>query len=133
MGKTNKAIDALSQNPVGPDIEMESVSDNDSKDPVMLLYANICNTIKLVLRDTKIPFVGKKEVQAASNALEGEISVNVPEVHEEPDLNVQTSAVSVFNQISLATMAKAQAEDSVLGLIIQYVHKENQRAWPFKN
>ena len=60
--------------------------------------------------------------------------MNVPELHEVPDLTIQTSAVSVFNQVSPATIAEAQAKDSVLGLGIQYVCKgENQRAWPFKN
>ena len=102
---------------------MESVTDSDSEGPDMLSYATICDTVKLVLGDTKILFVIKKEVQAISHALEGEISVNVPELHEAPGLNVQTSAVSVFNQVSPATMAKAQAKDSVLGLVIQYVHK----------
>ena len=56
-GKTNKAADALSQCPVDPEYEMESVSDNDSEDPVMLSYATICDIIKLFLGDTKIPFV----------------------------------------------------------------------------
>ena len=36
LGKTNKATDTLSQHPVDPDYEIESVSDNDSEDPVML-------------------------------------------------------------------------------------------------
>ena len=40
-GKINKATDALSQCPVDPDLDMESVSDNDSEDPVMLSYATI--------------------------------------------------------------------------------------------
>ena len=122
LGKTNKAADALSQCPGEPEFEMVSVSDNDSEDPVMLTYATICDTIKLVLGDTKIPFVffKKKEVQAISKALEGEI---VPQMHEVPNLTVQTSAVSVFDQVSPATMAKAQAKDSVLELIIQYMHK----------
>ena len=44
-------------------------------------------------------------------------SINVPH------LTVQTSAVSVFSQVSLATMAKAQTKDSVLGLVISYIHK----------
>ena len=64
-------------------------------------YATICDIIKPVLGDTEIPFVLKKEeVQAISNALEGVISVNVPELHKVPNLTVQTSAVSVFNQMS---------------------------------
>ena len=89
----------------------------------MLLYATICDTIKPALRDTKIPFVIKKETHAISHASQGEISVNVPKLQEVPNLTVQTSAVSVFDQVSLATMAEAQAKDSVLGLVIQYVHK----------
>ena len=59
-GKTNKAHDALSWHLVNPDSEMESVSDNDREDPVMLSYANILDMIKLVLGDTKNPFVKKR-------------------------------------------------------------------------
>ena len=106
-----------------PDFEMKSVSDNKSEGPVMLSYATICDTIKLVLGDTNIPFPIKKEVQAISNTLKGEIRVNVPKLYEVPDLTVQNSAVSVFDHVSLATMAKAHAKDSVLGLVIQYMHK----------
>ena len=62
-------------------------------------------------------------MQAISNTLEGDISTNVPKLHEVPDLAVQNHAVSVFNQVLLATMAKAQTKDSVLGLVIQYVWK----------
>ena len=32
---------------------MESVSDNDSEDPVVLSYATLCDINKLVLGDTK--------------------------------------------------------------------------------
>ena len=71
----------------------------------------------------QIPFVIKKEVQAISHALEGVISVYVPKLHEVPKLTVQTSAFSVFEKVSTATMAKAQVKDSVLWLVIQYVHK----------
>ena len=60
----------------------------------------------------------KKEAQGISNTLEVEIGVNVPKFHELPDLTVQTNAVSVFNQMSPATMAEAQTKDSVLGLAI---------------
>ena len=105
-----------------PEFEMESVCDNDS-DPVMLSYATICDTIKPVLGDAGFSFVIQKVVQAISHALEGEISVNVPELHEVPDLTVQTSAVSVFDQVSLATMAKTQAKFCVLGLVNQYLCK----------
>ena len=52
--------------------------------------------------------------------------MNVPELPEIPDLTVQTSAVSVFNQVSPATMLETQAKDSVLGLVIQYVCKGNK-------
>ena len=40
---------------------MESISDNDSKDPVMLSYVTICGTIKPVLKDTKILYNIKKK------------------------------------------------------------------------
>ena len=40
---------------------MESICDNDSKDPVVFSYAAICDTIKPVLNDTKIPYVIKKK------------------------------------------------------------------------
>ena len=69
-GKTNQATDALSQHPE-PNCRLESDSDSDSDDPVMLPYATVCNTIKLVLGDTKIPFSIKKKAQAACNLLEG--------------------------------------------------------------
>ena len=122
LGRTNKANDALSQHPVKPQGKLESGSDTDSEDPVMLCYATICIIIKPVLGDYKIPFIVKNEAQTISNTLEGEISENVSELHEVPNLTVQTSAVSVFDQVSLATLAKAQTKDSVLGLVIPYVH-----------
>ena len=87
----------------------------------MLSYATICDIIKLVLGDTKIPFTIKKKAQAASNLLEGE--KNMPEFHAIPDLTAQTSAVSVFDQVPLATMAKAKHKDSVLGLVNPYISK----------
>ena len=87
----------------------------------MLSYATICDIIKPVLGDTKIPFNIKKKAQAASNLLEGEKSM--PKFHAIPNFTAQTSAVSVFNQVPLATMAKAQCKDSVLGLVIPYIHK----------
>ena len=72
-------------------------------------------------------------MQVISSALKGEISVNVPKMHEVSNPTVQTSAVSIFNQVLLATMAKAQTKDSVCGLVIQYVCKgENQMAWLFQ-
>ena len=43
--------------------------------------------------------------------------------HAVPDLTVQTSVVSVFDQVPLATMAEVQNKDSVLGLVIPFVHK----------
>ena len=58
--------------------------------------------------------------------------MNVPKFHVVPDLTAQTSAVSVFDQVSLGTMAKAQTKDFLLGLVIPYIHKgENQRAQSF--
>ena len=119
-GKTNKATDALSQHP-GPNCKLESDSHSNSDDPVMLSYATICDIIKPVLGDTKIPFKIKKKAQTASDLLEGEKSI--PEFHAIPDLTAQTSAVSVFDQVPPATMAKAQHKDSVLGLVIPYICK----------
>ena len=126
LGRTNKATSALSQCPVEAKCKLESENDTDSKDPVVLSYATICDIIKPALGDTKIPFIVKKEVQAISYALEGEISTNEPEFHDIPYLNVQTSAVSVFDQVSLASMAEAQTKDSLLGLVIPYVHKREK-------
>ena len=87
----------------------------------MLSYATICDIIKPVLGDTKIPLTIKKKAQAASILLEGEN--NMPELCAIADLTAQTSAVSVFNQVPPATMAKAQIKDSVLGLVIPFMHK----------
>ena len=84
---------------------MDSISDNDSKDSVVSSYGTICDIIKPVLKDTKIPYIVKKEAQDISHALEGEVSTNVPKLHELPNLAVQTSRVSVFNQVSMVTMA----------------------------
>ena len=47
----------------------------------------------------------------------------MPECHAISDLTAQTGAVSVFNQVPPATMAKAQFKDSVLGLVIPFVCK----------
>ena len=118
LGKTNQATDALSWHPK-PNCKLKSDSDIDG--PVMLSYVTICTIIEMVLGDTKIPFDIKKKVQAASNLLEGEN--NVPKFFAVPDLTVQTSAISVFDQVPLATMAKAQSKDSMLGLVIPFVHK----------
>ena len=53
----------------------------------------------------------------------------MPEFHAIPNITAQTSEVSVFDQVPLATMAEAQCKDSVLGLVIPYIHKGlNQRA-----
>ena len=121
-GKTNQAADALSWCPE-PNCKLESDddSDNDSSDPVVLSYATICDIINLVLGDTKIPLTIKKKAQAACNLLEGESNnAEVCAIHE---LTAQTSAVSVFDQVPLATMARAQCKDSVLGLVIPFIHK----------
>ena len=87
----------------------------------MLSYATICDIIKPVLSHTKITFTFKKKAQAARNLLEGQKSI--PEFHVVPNLTAQTSAVSVFDQVPPATMAKAQCKDSVLGLAIPYICK----------
>ena len=93
----------------------------NSEDPVVLLYVTICDIIKPVLGNTKILFSIKNGAQVINNSLEGES--NGPKFHAVPDLTVQTSAVSVFDQVLLATMAKAQNKDSVLGLVIPFVCK----------
>ena len=116
--RTNQAADALSWHPE-PNCKQES--DSDSDDPVVLSYDTICNIIELVLGGTKIPFNIKKEAHTASNLLEGEN--NMPKFHAVPDLTVQTSAVSAFNQVPLATMAEAQSKDCVLRLVIPFMHK----------
>ena len=69
-GKTNQATDALSWCPE-PNCKLESDSDSNSEDPVVLSYATVCTTIKLVHCDTKIPFDIKKKAQAASNYWKG--------------------------------------------------------------
>ena len=63
----------------------------------------------------------RKKHRQPVNLLEGEN--NVPEFHAVPNLTVQTSAASGFNQVPPASMAKAQSKDSVLGLVIPSVHK----------
>ena len=83
----------------------------------MLLYATICDIIKLILGDTKIPFVVKKEVQVISNSLKGEIGMQYLTLQFRP---LQSQ---VFDQVSLATMAEAQTKDAVLGLVIPYICK----------
>ena len=65
--------------------------------------------------------------------LEEKVGMNSQELPQVSNLAVQTNAVSVFNQVSSATMAKAQTKDSVLGLVIQYVHGGNQGLSHFKN
>ena len=121
-GKSNQAADALSWY-LEPNCKLESDDDsaNDSSNPVVLSYATICDIIKPVLGDTKVPLNIKKKVQAACNLSEGE--KNTPKCHAIPDLIAQTSAVSVFDQVPLATMAEAQLKDSVLGLVIPFIHK----------
>ena len=47
----------------------------------------------------------------------------MPKFYTVQDLTVQTNVVSVFDQVPPATMAKAQSRDSVLGLVIPFVHK----------
>ena len=94
----------------------------------MLPFATICNIFKPVLGDTKIPLtIKKKKVQAASNLLEGENSM--PELCAIPDLTAQTSAVSVFDQVPLATMAKPNLKILCWGWSFHsYVRGLNQRS-----
>ena len=119
--KTNQAADALCRHPE-PNCKLESDSDSNSEDPVMLSYATMCNTIKPVLGDTKIPFNIKKKAQAVSNLLEGEKSMT--KFHAIPNLTAQTSAVSAFDQMPMATMAKILCWD---WSFYTYVRGLNQR------
>ena len=118
--RTNKSSYALSWYPE-PSCELGSDSDTDSDEPVVLLYATICNIIKPVLGDTKCPFAIKKEAQATSNSVEGKN--NGPEFCAVPNHTVKISAVSVFDQVPPASMAKAQTKDSVLGLVNPFICK----------
>ena len=98
---------------------MEINSDNDSKDPV------ICNHLWHHWAGTERhqnPIKYKKETQAISNALEGEVSIMHQSYMKYLILLYRTCSLS-FNEVSPATMAKAQTKDSILGLVIQYVHK----------
>ena len=70
-------------------------------------------------------------MQTISNAMEGEISTNVPELPNIPYITVQTSTVSVINQVSPATMAEEETKDSVLGLVIQYMHMGKPKSSAF--
>ena len=79
-GKTNQAADALSWHPE-PNCKLESDndSDNDSDDPVMLSYATICDIIKPVLGDTKIPFTIKEKSTSSKQFVgRGEEYARVP-------------------------------------------------------
>ena len=51
------------------------------------------------------------------------MSVDVPEVPKIPEFAVQTSSVSIFNQVLPATMYNKQTEDPVLELVQQYALK----------
>ena len=60
-GRTNQATDALSWNPE-QNCKLESDSDSNSDDLVMLSYATICKIIEPVLGDIKIPFKKHKQL-----------------------------------------------------------------------
>ena len=78
-GKTNQAADALNQHPE-PNCKLESDndSDNDSSDPVVLSYATICDIIKPVIGNTKIPLNIKKSTSSKQFARRGEEYARVP-------------------------------------------------------
>ena len=82
----------------------------------MLSYVTVCEVkTSLVLGDVKIPYLIKMETQTISQVLEGKLSLNVPELPEVPDITLQNSNFSFFNQMLLATMADEQTRDSLLG------------------
>ena len=86
LSKTDKAIDALGQHAVDPDLEMESVSDNDSEELSHVVIFHHLQYYHTSPRRKQNPICFKKEVQAVSNVLEGEISVNVHEYMKYPIL-----------------------------------------------
>ena len=59
MGRNRKAADALSQHPE-LNCKLESDSDTDSEDPVVLSDATICDIIKPTLGDTKNPICSEQ-------------------------------------------------------------------------
>ena len=92
-----------------------SDSDVGSEELVGLWYITVSDIIN--------PFVIKSKSQLICNAIEEEVNVEVPEVPKVPEITVQSSSVSVFNHMTVATMAKEQAKDPVMGLVQQYVLK----------
>ena len=61
LGRTIKATDSLSQHRVKLNCKLESESDTSSKDPVMLLYATICDIIKASSRRHQNPICCEKK------------------------------------------------------------------------
>ena len=61
LGRTNKATEALSWHPVEPNCKLESYSDTDSEDLVMLSYATICNNHQTSSRRYENPICVEKK------------------------------------------------------------------------
>ena len=84
---------------------MEDYCDNNNEEPVVFFMCHYL-TISMVLGDIKIPYTIIKKAEAISNVLERRISIIVPELPHMPNLTAKISAVSVFDQVAVATVAK---------------------------
>ena len=120
LGKTNQATDALSQC-------HNQIANWRVIVTVTVMIWSCCHMPPFVpslsqsLVTPRSHLILRKKTQATNNLLEGE--KNVLKFFAVPDLTVQTSAVSVFDQVPLTTLAEAQCKDYVLGLVIPFVHK----------
>ena len=78
--KINKANVALSKCLINPKSSLES--DTDIEDQLALSYCTACDILGLTLGSPQIPSVIKEDTQKISNALEGEIGNQMPELPE---------------------------------------------------
>ena len=129
LGKSNQATDALSWYPEpNCKLESDSESDDDSDDPVVLSYATICDIIKPVLGDTKIPFTIKKKAQAASNLLAGKKSM--PKFHAYPTLLLRPVQSQFLIRCHRPLWPKPNLKILCWDWSVHtYIRGLNQRAW----
>ena len=93
---------------------------------VVLLCAIVVVLFLWSYRMLKVTYPIKKEAWSICNAIKGELSMDMPEIHEISKTTVQVSSVAVFHQVSLATKADEMTKDSILGLVQQYVLKSEK-------
>ena len=111
-GKTNQAVDALSQWPENPNSLSES-SDDEEWDTIS--YEMVCLILDHHLNSTKLPYHVKHEVQTnimefdKANKLEGFILTNI--------VNMQLKEVKIFNSITPEQMVEYQKKDLQLSLV----------------